>query len=274
MSYDRPETLDQALEMLAQGGARPLGGGTDLFPATTARALDGVIDLTRIRGLRGIDETQDGWRIGATTRWSDIAHADLPPAFRALQMAAREIGSVQIQNAGTLAGNLCNASPAADGVPPLLVLEAEVELSSRAGRRRIPLGAFLTGPRQTALRPGELLTAVLVPKDAGAGVSSFAKLGARKYLVISIAMAAVRLVTGPGGIAGASVAVGACSPVARRLPGVEAALVAGGDWHAALEGDVARHLSPIDDIRADAAYRREAAVDLAARVIREVLDGV
>ena len=132
---------------------------------------------------------------------------------------------MQIQNAGTIGGNLCNASPAADGVPPLLALDAEVELASAAGTRRLPLAAFLHGPRRTARRPDELLTAVLIPAAATEGRSAFLKLGARRYLVISIAMVAARLATADGRVTAAALAVGACGPVATRLPAVEAALV-------------------------------------------------
>ena len=134
-----------------------------------------------------------GLRIAACTTWSEIRDAALPPACDALRAAAAEVGGRQIQNAGTIGGNLCNASPAADGVPPLLALDAAVELASAAGTRRLPLAAFLLGPRRTDRRPGEILTAVLLPEAALAGRSVFLKLGARRHLVISIAMVAVRL---------------------------------------------------------------------------------
>ncbi len=115
--YCRPDTLDAALAFLA-GGARVLAGGTDIYPAAGARLTGPVLDLTGVAGLRGIVAGQ-GLRIGACATWSDIAEADLPPALRALQQAAGAVGGRQIQNAGTIGGNLCNASPAADGVPPL-----------------------------------------------------------------------------------------------------------------------------------------------------------
>ena len=142
--------------------------------------------------------------------------APLPPAFDALKAAAAEVGSVQIQNAATVAGNLCNASPTADGVPPLLTLDAEVEVWSAHTKRRMPLAAFLVGPRQTALHPTELVAAIHVPKASGAGQSAFFKLGARKYLVISIAMVAVRISVVNGNLRAAAIAMGSCAPVARR----------------------------------------------------------
>src|SRR5262252_2699768 len=191
--YLRPTRLDEALQALA----RPrtvLAGGTDFYPARVGRAIDDdVLDITAIAALRGISSNAQGWRLGATTTWSELLDTSLPPLFDGLKQAAREVGGRQIQNAGTLAGNLCNASPAADGVPPLLALDAEVELAGPAGSRRLPLGAFITGNRRTALAPGELMVAIHVPKPAHDARSAFYKLGARRYLVISIAMAAATL---------------------------------------------------------------------------------
>ena len=146
---------------------------------------------------------REGWRLGATTTWAELIEAPLPPLFDGLKQAAREVGGRQIQNAGTVAGNLCNASPAADGVPPLLALDAEVELAGRAGTRRLPLAAFITGNRRTVLAPGELLVAIHVPKPAHDARSAFLKLGARRYLVISIAMAAATLEIEDGRVADA-----------------------------------------------------------------------
>ena len=185
-----------------------------------------------------------------------------------------QIGGRQIQNVGTIGGNLCNASPAADGVPPLLVLGAEVEIVSPTGIRRILLEAFITGPRQTALAADEILVAICIPAVGLLGQSAFLKLGARAYLVISIAMVAVRLVVDQGRVRHAFLAVGACSGVARRLRGVEAALVNTPIGTAAAcvnDADVAAALAPIDDIRATAAYRAEVASELLRRAIAQVV---
>jgi CO/xanthine dehydrogenase FAD-binding subunit len=169
-----------------------------------------------------------------------------------------------------VAGNLCNASPAADGVPPLLALDARVELRSARGQRELPLADFILGARRTALEPGELVTAILVPAAPAATRSHFAKLGARRYLVISIAMVAVVIEPQGGRVARARVAVGACSAVARRLQALEAAL-AGAPLDAGL-GALAleehfQALQPIDDLRASAGYRREAARVLVRRAL-------
>ena len=148
---------------------------------------------TGLAELRGISETASHIVIGARTTWTDIIRQPLPPGFDALKQAAREVGSVQIQNMASVAGNLCNASPAADGVPALMILDAEVELRSAQAARHLPLDQFILGNRRTALQPGEMVTAIRVPKAATAGASNFQKLGARRYLVISIAMAAARI---------------------------------------------------------------------------------
>src|SRR5476651_2764835 len=214
--YLRPHRLEEALGVL-QRPFTVLAGGTDFYPARVGRSIDeDVLDISAIADLRSSDLGPAGWRLGATTTWGELIAADLPPVFDGLKQAAREVGGRQIQNAGTIAGNLCNASPAADGVPPLLALGAEVEIASRAGTRRLALSQFITGNRRTMLAPGELLVAIHVPKPAHAARSAFLKLGARRYLVISIAMAAVTLEIDSGRVAAARVAVGACSAVAQR----------------------------------------------------------
>lgn len=269
--YVRPATLSDALAAAASG-ARVAAGCTDLFAATrrqTLTAPHGVVDVTGVSELAGIARTPAGWRIGGATRWATIRDADLPPAFDGLRAAAAEVGGAQIQNAGTIAGNLCTASPAADGAPPLLTLNAAVEIASAGGTRALPLASFLTGPRRTALAPGEIVTAVTIPDAAGR--SAFLKLGARRHLVISIAMVAVRIVERDGAVAEAALAVGACGPVATRLPEVEAGLI-GAPLAAARidEAAVAAALSPIDDIRATAAYRIGAATTLLRRALAEL----
>ncbi|MFN3643326.1 MAG: FAD binding domain-containing protein [Gemmobacter sp.] len=270
--YARPTRLDEALGLLAAGPCIRLAGGTDLYAGAGVGGLDGrVLDLSALEGFDRLAIGDDGLRIGAGVTWSALARATrLPPALDALRAAAADVGGVQVQNAGTLAGNLCNASPAADGVPPLLVLDASVELVSLRGARRLPLADFLTGPRRTALAPDEVMTAIHIPAAALAGQSRFAKLGARRHLVISIAMVAVRLVTAGGRITGAAVSVGACSPVARRLPQIEAALTGAPLAGAAALVDpaaVAAVLAPIEDVRGTADYRAGAAAVLIARAV-------
>jgi len=262
--YARPRTIEEATQAMTVVGALAICGGTDVFPAHAGKPLARpLVDLSRVEGLRGISAQPASIRFGAATTWTDIVQAPLPAAFDGLKAAAREVGSLQIQNRGTIAGNLCNASPAADGVPPLLSLDANVEIAGPSGRRELPLSEFITGYRKTALANGEIVTAVIVPKPSAAARSAFEKLGSRRYLVISILMAAAIIEKdAEGRIARAAVAVGSASPVAQRLPELEAALrdLAPGVRPSGL---VKPHhfaaLSPIDDVRATAAYRFEAA---------------
>lgn len=272
MTVLRPTNLDEALAELAAAPAALIAGGTDMFPALGDRqAPSRVMDLGAIDGLRGISRNGADWRIGAGTTWTDIVRADLPPLFDALKQAARQVGSVQIQNTGTVAGNICNASPAADGVPVLIAMEAEVELASANGTRRMPLADFIKGPRKTDLRAGEIVTALFLP-DRQYAVSRFEKLGSRSYLVISIVSAAVILWAEGRIVTGARVAVGAASPVPMRLPEAEAALK--GRALSDLAGAVLPHhlsaLTPIDDVRATGDYRREAALVLIRRALAEL----
>jgi len=274
--YLRPTTIDEAIDALANQGGRILAGGTDFFPAQGEQPIAGaVLDISAIGALKGIAIGPDEIRIGACTTWSEIVAADLPPAFDALKAAARDVGGWQIQNLGTVAGNLCNASPAADGVPPLLALDAAVELAGRAGTRLLPLDQFILGPRRTALGPDEIMVAIRVPRRFEQARSRFVKLGARRYLVISIVMVAAHLALDEHGrVADARVAVGSCSAVACRLRALEAALV-GADAGAGLARLILPEhlhpLRPIDDVRATALYRLDAARTLIGRALEACL---
>jgi CO/xanthine dehydrogenase FAD-binding subunit len=268
--YFRPKSLQDALNVLADTRATVLAGGTDVFPALGDRPLSGpVLDISGLAEIRGIQSTADHVVFGARTTWREVVAAPLPRGFDGLKAAAREIGSVQIQNAATIAGNLCNASPAADGVAALLALDAELVLSSRRASRTLPLEEFILGNRKTALRPDELLTSIRVPRRIEDAASTFLKLGARRYLVISIVMVAANLVVDSAGkIREALVCVGSCSAAALRLAELERALV--GQAATPGLGKVARpeqltRLSPINDVRATAEYRRDAALTLVGR---------
>lgn len=272
--YLRPARLQDALDHLKRGRLRVLAGGTDLYASHGTAALPGEwLDITGIAELQGIEARADHWRLGGALTWSGLIAAKLPPLFDGLKSAAVQIGGLQVQNSGTLAGNLCNASPAADGVPALLSLDASAELTSQRGSRTLPLAEFILGPRRTALRADELLSAILVPKPAHRAVSRFAKLGARHYLVISIAAVAVTIEHEDGVVRAARIAVGACSPVAVRIPRLEAVLV-GQAFDSRLAGHVAPEqfslLSPIDDVRASAEYRRHAAPTLVRRALADL----
>lgn len=286
--YLRPSSLPDALAALAAGVAegRPrvvVAGATDHYPARVGRVMDEeILDVSGLAGMREIQAVEGGWRIPSGATWTDLVERPLPPCFDGFKRAARAVGGLQVQNRGTIVGNVCNASPAADGMPNLLALDAVVELESVRGARRAPVAGFVTGNRTTLREPDELVTGLFVPdplgdpfgRDGAAASSTFLKLGSRAYLVISIASVAAVLVRDVHGrIASARVAVGACSVVPRRLTRLEADLV--GRALAPGIGAVVRpahvsELAPIDDVRATAAYRREAAGILVRRAIEEL----
>ena len=271
--YERPPELAEALHFLRQGGFTILAGGTDFYPARVNRPIvEDVLDLTGIAALKGISEAPDHWRIGALTTWSELIAAPLPPLFDGYKLAAREVGGRQIQNTGTVAGNLCNASPAADGTPNLVALDAVVELSAPGRVRTLPVSQFVTGNRRTARGGDEIVTALIIPKPKATARSSFIKLGARKYLVISIAMVATVIETENSRVSRAAIAVGSCSVVPERLPELETALsgVAIDRLSDVVQSKHVAGLKPINDVRATAEFRQDAAVELVRRALRMV----
>jgi len=268
-SYLRPTALSEALAELARRPCVLLAGGTDFYPARGRLTRDeDVLDITALAELRAIRITPEEIWIPALATWREIAEAPLPPACAGLQQAARAIGGEPVQNAATLIGNLCNASPAADGVPNCLALDATVELASQARRRRLALADFILGNRRTARAPDELVLGLSIPLSPHPTRGVFEKLGARAYLVISIVMVAVVARFLPDGrIAEARAAVGACGDRARRLPALEAALAGNRPDPALVASTHLAVLDPIDDVRASAAYRRIAALALLRRAV-------
>jgi CO/xanthine dehydrogenase FAD-binding subunit len=265
----RPATLEEALAGLAARPRTLLAGGTDHYPSRVTQAPDeDILDVTAIPGLRAIEAGGDHWWIPCQATWSDVLSTPLPPVFAGLKDAARQVGGRQVQNAGTVAGNVCNASPAADGIPCLLSLDACVELASIRGRRLIPLSDFVLGPRQTARQLDEMVLGVRVPRRDVPAQSSFLKLGARRYLVISIVIVAAVAEFAPDGrVARARIAVGACSPRAERLSALETALIGTLPDPALVLPEHLASLDPIDDVRGTASYRRAAAVELVRRAV-------
>lgn len=279
--YEIAIDLDAALRCIADGGWTPLAGGTDFYPAHVGRPVrESLLDLSGLRELQSIVRNGEGddagWRIGALATWSSIAQAPFDRRFVALQQAAREVGGLQIQNQATIGGNLCNASPAADGVPALLALDAQVELASVRGTRTLRVDEFVLGNRRTARADDELLVAVVLPGRSTRARSAFLKLGHRRYLVISIAMVAVAVdFDEEHRLSHCAIAVGACSPAACRLPALESRML-----HVSREGLVQRFesviddeafapIAPIDDVRGSAAYRRQAVIELLRRLFGE-----
>ncbi|MBW0005348.1 MAG: xanthine dehydrogenase family protein subunit M [Hyphomicrobiales bacterium] len=288
--YLRPASLKAALSTLAQASgkgrsAHPLtvlAGGTDIYPTRAGKQAwlesfpRDFLDITQIPQLRGIRRDGRAILIGAATTWTDIVAARLPPAFDALKQAALQIGGLQIQNRGTLGGNIVNASPAADGVPPLLALDAEVDIASVRGERSVPLASFIRGNRQTGLARDELVVAIRLPGHRASSRSLFLKLGARSHLVISIVSVAMLLDQGADGtIADIRITVGAASAVPTRLAALEAEL-RGERLDASLIERVTPGLfsvlTPLDDVRASSHYRRAAARILVRRALANFME--
>ncbi|CAN5718584.1 xanthine dehydrogenase family protein subunit M [soil metagenome] len=260
----RAPTLDEALRHLADDPALvPLAGCTDLYVALNAGTLEPrrFIDLWSLAELRGITTSGEMLRIGALATHSNIiASGEVQQRLPMLVAACREIGGVQIQNRGTIGGNIANGSPAGDTLPVLAAADAVLVLRHHDGERRVPFREFYTGYRSTTLRAGELITAIEVPPVDG--VQWFRKVGTRAAQAISkVVIAAVRA-------AQPRIAIGSVAPVVLRLPRSEALLAEGAptdDVIRAMETEIA----PIDDIRSTARYRRRVAGNLLRRFISE-----
>ncbi len=267
--YLRPETLPDALSALAAGRYTILSGATDHFPARVlATPAEDILDISGLAELAAIRIDADRIWIPARATWRAVIDAGLPASAAALVAAARGIGGQQVQNVATVVGNLCNASPAADGIPVLLALDAEVELARLGARRRMPVADFVLGNRRTTRAPDELVLGLHIPNPARPAQSVFEKLGARAYLVISMVMVAVFAEFLPDGrIAALRAAIGACSSRALRLPALETALAGRFPDPDLVLDDHLAPLTPIDDVRASAAYRRHAALTLLRRAV-------
>ncbi len=275
-----PEHLDALWSCMAEyPEARVFAGGTDLFVQMRARREETpvLIGLERIVELQGVRETPSGFWIGAgNTHRRLLEDPRIRKDFSVLAQALRVLGSPPIRNMGTIGGNLCTASPAGDTLPPLYVLGAELELSTPTRRRTVPVGAFIAGPGKTALRPGEILTGITLNRPDGYGIHRYEKVGQRKALACAIAsMAALLKVSAAGVIEAARLAWGSVGPTVVTSAGVEAALIGERLFPAVLEtaARLARQaVSPIDDLRASADYRRRVSGNLLLRL--PVLSGV
>lgn len=270
----RPRSLEEAVRFLAEDpGLVPAAGCTDLMvrgPLELHR-LDRVMDLLGIPELCGIREVQGGIEIGATTPFSEIRRsAAIRAAFPALADAAALVGGWQIQNRATLGGNMANASPAGDSLPVLLVLDAVVVAAGARGEREIPYAGFHTGYRKTALLPGEIVARVRLPHLPESSVQAFRKVGTREAQAISKVVAALVGRISEGRIAELRLAAGSVAATPVRLRAAEDAVrgMAPGSEAADLAGrEAAREVTPIDDVRSTAEYRRFAL----ERVIRRMV---
>jgi CO/xanthine dehydrogenase FAD-binding subunit len=277
----RPRTLPEALALLgSQRDVRVVAGGTDLVVQLRdgRRTADTVLDISGL-DLAGIKESERSLVIGAGTTMAAIAADPLVRRHQpALAAAAAQVGAWPIQCRATLGGNLVNASPAADTAPPLLVAGASVTLASSRGQRQIPLEELFVGPGQTQIKPNELLVAVQVPAvklaQGRTRVERFTKVGPRREQVISVVSMAGRAVKAADGrLEVLRIAFGSVAPTPRRARAVERLLE-----HKVLDEKLRREacrvaqedVSPIDDVRAPASYRRIAVAVLLDRFLREV----
>ncbi len=277
--YIAPTSLAQALECLGRSAdVTVLAGGTDLMPQSQSgkRSLGHTLmNIRRIDALREIALESDALRIGALATITDIMkHPAIARHFPILVEACDHFASDQIRNAGTLGGNICNASPAGDMLVPLMVLDAEVELASAEGgataRRRMPLSGFFTGPGKTRRAAGELLTGVRIALPPAGHCARFFKFGTRPALDISTISIGIAGVRADGALSSVRVAFGAVAPTPVRAPRTEGALE-GKRLDAttiASAAAIARdEIEPIDDVRASAWYRKELIHNMTRRML-------
>ncbi len=233
-----------------------------------------VVNVKRIQGLAGIDVRTGAIRLGAlTTLTALVEHPVIAAEYPVLPFTARYMGSPAIRHLATIGGNLCNASPAADLPPVLLVLDAELEVVGPAGARQLPLDAFFQGPGQTALLPGELLACIEFPRKHDGWILRYERLDVRRAMDIAIVGVALALRRDGSRVTEVRLALGAVAPRPLRVPDAEAALVAGGLGPAAIEraAELAMAASrPISDVRATAEYRREMVGALVRRALTSV----
>ncbi|KHK03524.1 FAD binding domain-containing protein [Desulfovibrio sp. TomC] len=267
----RPASLEALWPLLA-AGARPMAGGTDLLVQRRGRSLGEVALLEGIAGLDAIVAEAGRLRIGATaTHACVLRHPLVRERLAVLAQALASLGSPLIRNMGTLGGNCVTASPAGDTLPPLCALDALVELVSRDGARRLPVSEFIVAPGRTALAPGEIVAAVLVPLPPAGALHHFEKVGRRDALAIAVASLAAILVRDEAGrVTEARLAVGSLAPTVVRCRKAEALLCGGRldrETLIAAGQCIREQISPIDDIRATAAYRRDVAGKLPLRLL-------
>jgi len=276
----QPRSIDHAIEALtADPDALVMAGGTDLMVAinaglTPVRSVVVVRDLPELQVVE-TDTSAGVLRLGASVTYTRLLEPDVAAVAPALAQAARTVGSPQIRNAGTVGGNLATASPAGDLLPVLLALRATVELAGPDGTRRVPLDQFCTGPKQTALGPGELIVAASLPVVAGR--QEYRKVGVRNAMVIAVASVALSIDVEHRTV---RTGLGSVGPVPLGAPGAEAYAEAALDWIdrgvAPVQPAVASRFSqltaeaarPIDDHRSTAAYRRHAVGVLAGRCLQ------
>lgn len=278
IEYHRPTELEQALELLSEHkeDCKIIAGGTDLIPAARQGRMllprrIHIIDISSIKELNYIIKDGALIRIGATARLSEIGmSAVVKEHLPVLADAASQMGSLQVRNLGTIGGNLCNASPAADTASPLLVLDAMVNVRGIDRQRLVPLKGFFTGPGKTTLAPGEILAEVQIPLTKPAGSSCFIKLGRRNAFTLSIVSVATLVKVKDGIFDDIRIALGSVAPTPFRASKAEEHLIGEKVNEQVIDDGanvVASEVKPISDVRAGAEYRRDMSLVLTKRAI-------
>ena len=278
MEFYRPSSWREALEIKgARPEAVPIFGGTDMMVSLNfgRERPEAMMDLTGVEELGVWEEEEGRLRVGAGVSYARIIE-ELGERLPGLAMASRTVGSPQIRNRGTVGGNLGTASPAGDALPPLYVSDAEVEVASTGGTRRVPVAEFITGPKRTALRPDELISAFLMPEAEGP--QQYSKIGTRNAMVIAVCSFGLALHPEKGRV-GACLGSAAPTPVRAMLAEefIEGVLEEGDLWGTRGEigepalrrfGELAAETArPVSDVRGTAAYRTHAVGVLARRTL-------
>lgn len=277
--FFRPDSLGELVKILDETGGRVVAGGTDVIPRMRRDLFSTpvLVDASHIAELNFIEAADDQIAIGAMTTHQEIADsALLQSANPALAVAAASVGCSQTRHRGTLGGNIANASPAADTVPPLLVFDAQVRLLRKDGERSISLREFLVGPGKTNLEPGELIHSVTFTRLSGRWGAAYQKVGKRNGMAISVVgVAAVVVLDAAGMVQDARVALGSVAPTVLRSPGAEKMLIGCEASPSVVQeaaDAVVADISPISDIRSTAEYRRHAARVLTRRALLQAIE--
>jgi CO/xanthine dehydrogenase FAD-binding subunit len=281
MRYEAPETVEGAVALLAAatGEARVLAGGTDLLVQMRADIVDPelIVDIKRIAETRAVTEERGGWRIGAAVTGAELKeHARLKRAWPGVVEAANLIGSTQVQGRATLGGNLCNGSPAADSVPALIAAGALASLAGPQGRRDLPVEDVMLGPRQLALRKGEIVVSFLLPPRAPRSADAYLRFIPRTEMDIAVVGAGVNVtLDGAGVITAARVSLGAVAARVLLVPEAAQAIVGSrldAPAQQRLEAAARAACRPIDDKRGTVEFRIDVAAVLTRRAALIALD--
>jgi CO/xanthine dehydrogenase FAD-binding subunit len=281
MRYEAPESLEGAVALLAaaNGEARVLAGGTDLLVQMRADIVEPalIVDIKKIRETRTVTQENGGWRIGAAVTGAELKEQpQLKQAWPGVVEAANLIGSTQVQGRATLGGNLCNGSPAADSVPALIAAGAVATLAGPQGTRDLPVEDVMLGPRQLALRKGEIVVSFLLPPRPPRSSDAYLRFIPRTEMYIAVVGAGVSLtVDGAGTITAARVSLGAVAPRVLLVPEAAQAIIGSRLEEAALErldGAARAACRPIDDKRGTTEFRIDVAGVLARRAASIALD--